>query len=86
MNNTVESSSNNPENSASEGPATSDLLADSLPDPLTGDAVPYLVSTEKYTKGEKCEFMEKVLMWAASLDITIDPPEQYKKMQREQEA
>ena len=54
-------------------------------DPVTRKPVPYLLSTEKeYTRGEKCEFMEKVLVWAAGIDITIDPPEQYKKMQREQ--
>ncbi|MBL4682534.1 MAG: hypothetical protein JKY88_17690 [Pseudomonadales bacterium] len=59
-------------------------ITNSLPDPVTKNPVPYLVSTEKYTRGEKCQFMEQVLEWAASIEITIDPPEQYKKMQREQ--
>lgn len=59
-------------------------LTNSLPDPTTGNPVPFLVSTEKYSRGEKCHFMEQVLAWAASIEITIDPPEQYKKMQREQ--
>lgn len=53
-------------------------------DPVTGQPVPALVSTENYSRGEKCHFIDQIMAWAADHDITIDPPEDYKKMKAEQ--
>lgn len=53
-------------------------------DAVTGQSAPALVSTEKYSRGEKCHFIDEIMAWAADHDITIDPPEDYKKMKREQ--
>ena len=53
-------------------------------DPVTRQSAPSLVSTEKYSRGEKCQFIDEIMAWAADHDITIDPPEDYKKMKAEQ--
>lgn len=59
-------------------------VVDSRPDPETGEPVAYLVSTEDYTRGEKCHLMDRTIEWAAGLEIVIDPPDEYRKMQDEQ--
>lgn len=43
----------------------------SFPDPVTGEPMPYLISTAKYEKGEMTAFMNSVHAFAADIGCTL---------------
>jgi hypothetical protein len=55
-----------------------------LPDPVTGEPVPYLVSTADYDKGEMMEFITRVLAYAnEELGIEILAAGEYAELRRQ---
>jgi hypothetical protein len=51
-----------------------------VPDPMTGEAVAYLVSTSKYDKGEMTRFMNHVHEFAAGIGCTLSIWGEYEEL------